>query len=86
MRFVDEIKSSDGLLPPNANLKQCFIAGDSAGGNLAHHVAHKAGEYNFRNNDIRGLILIQPFIGGEERLESETKLAGAPFVTVERTD
>ncbi|XP_021648342.2 probable carboxylesterase 18 [Hevea brasiliensis] len=69
------------------NLKHCFLAGDSAGGNLVHHVTLKASEREFRNIKLIGNILIQPFFGGEERTESETRLSGqVPFFTIERAD
>ncbi|KDP31595.1 hypothetical protein JCGZ_14820 [Jatropha curcas] len=69
-----------------ANLNHCFVAGDSAGGNLAHHVIIKANEYEFSNIKLIGNISFQPFLGGEERTESELRLTNAPFITIERTD
>ncbi|CAN1787573.1 Probable carboxylesterase 18 [Linum perenne] len=36
LRFLDGAAS---VLPPNADITKCFLAGDSAGANLAHHVA-----------------------------------------------
>ncbi|KAF2297081.1 hypothetical protein GH714_016543 [Hevea brasiliensis] len=69
-----------------ANLKHCFLAGDSAGGNLAHHVALKASEHEFSRIELIGNILIQPFFGGEERTESELRLTRAPLITTELTD
>ncbi|XVE99167.1 hypothetical protein REPUB_Repub03eG0173900 [Reevesia pubescens] len=83
LKFIDEW---EGLIPINANLKHCFIGGDSAGGNIAHHVAVKANEHKFHNLKLIGVIAIQPFFGGEERTESEIKLDGAPLISMERTD
>ncbi|GMI68667.1 carboxyesterase 18 [Hibiscus trionum] len=84
LKFIDDMNYwAEGL---NANLKQCFIAGDSAGGNLAHHVAVKANQHKFRNLRVIGIIAIQPFFGGEERTEAEIQLEGAPFISRERTD
>ncbi|KAJ0087025.1 hypothetical protein Patl1_07261 [Pistacia atlantica] len=40
-------------------------------GNLEHHVAVKACEYEFQNLKVIGVIAIQPFFRGEERTESE---------------
>ncbi|OAY23830.1 probable carboxylesterase 18 [Manihot esculenta] len=82
LKFIDttKIKGFSG------NLKQCFIAGDSAGGNLVHHVAVKASEHEFSNLKLIGNILIQPFFGGEERTESELRLTRAPLVNMERAD
>uniref|UniRef100_J3N733 Alpha/beta hydrolase fold-3 domain-containing protein n=1 Tax=Oryza brachyantha TaxID=4533 RepID=J3N733_ORYBR len=67
---------------------RCYLAGDSAGGNIAHHVARRyaAEAPAFRNVRVAGLIAIQPFFGGEERTDSELRLDGAPIVTVSRTD
>ncbi|CAA7396510.1 unnamed protein product [Spirodela intermedia] len=72
-----------------ADLSNCFIAGDSAGANIAHHVARRwsAGE---RPSEARirlsGLIAIQPFFGGEERVDSEIRFPHGPIVTTDRTD
>ncbi|KAJ9676344.1 hypothetical protein PVL29_025054 [Vitis rotundifolia] len=80
LRFIDENP------PANADLTRCFIVGDSDGGNIAHHVTARAGGHNFRSLQIRGVIPIQPYFGGEERTESEIQLEGAPLVSMKRTD
>ncbi|KAL6315353.1 hypothetical protein AAG906_000459 [Vitis piasezkii] len=80
---VEILKFIDENPPANADLTRCFIVGDSAGGNLVHHVTARAGEHDFRNLKIAGAILIQPFFGGEERTESEIQLAGTPLWSVE---
>ncbi|KAK9280775.1 hypothetical protein L1049_003664 [Liquidambar formosana] len=86
LKFVDE-RGFDEFLPVNADLSRCFLAGDSAGSNLAHHVAVKVGGYDqLREVKVIGLMAIQPFFGGEERTESEMKLVGMPIISVERTD
>ncbi|KAJ0086319.1 hypothetical protein Patl1_07245 [Pistacia atlantica] len=54
-----------------------------AEGNLAHHVAVKACEYEFQNLKVIGVIAIQPFLGGEERTGSEIMLVWALFIDVE---
>ncbi|KAF3947709.1 hypothetical protein CMV_026190 [Castanea mollissima] len=84
LKFIDEENLEH--FPQNANLKQCFLAGDSAGGNIAHHVALKASESKFLKLRVTGLIALQPFFGGEERTESENKLDRAPVLKVEHTD
>ncbi|KAI3986402.1 hypothetical protein MKX01_037684 [Papaver californicum] len=80
LKFLDE--NSFSGLPSNTDLSHCFLAGDSAGGNIAHHAAtrwaSKANE--FRQVKVIGLVAIQPFFGGEERTESEIRLHGAPVV------
>ncbi|XP_057522244.1 probable carboxylesterase 17 [Amaranthus tricolor] len=55
------------------NLSSFFLAGDSAGANIAHNVTLKiaAETGNFRPVFHKGTILIQPFFGGETRTASE---------------
>ncbi|KAJ0974902.1 hypothetical protein J5N97_016867 [Dioscorea zingiberensis] len=54
----------------HCNLSKVFLAGDSAGGAIAYYVATQLGHYGM----IKGVILIQPFFGGEERTSSEKSL------------
>ncbi|KAH7834776.1 hypothetical protein Vadar_019655 [Vaccinium darrowii] len=86
LKFLDV---NDGVhLPQYADLSRCFVAGDSAGGNIAHHVTLRASTNHpeFKKLKICGLIAVQPFFGGEERTESELRLTNVPSVNVERTD
>ncbi|KAL6219245.1 hypothetical protein ACLB2K_012451 [Fragaria x ananassa] len=84
LKFIDDRQNSS--LFEAANLGHCFLAGDSAGGNIAHHVAVRASRHEFDNVKVVGMLAIQPFFGGEERTESETRLKSAPIVNMERTD
>ncbi|KAL3655425.1 hypothetical protein CASFOL_001211 [Castilleja foliolosa] len=86
LKFIDS-RNYD-ILPANIDLDKCFIAGDSAGGNIAHHVTVRAcrNPSEFDKIKIVGLLLLQPFFGGEERTESETRLTNAPVLNVELTD
>ncbi|KAI3496093.1 hypothetical protein L1887_38443 [Cichorium endivia] len=86
LKFLDEEANRSKSMPENANLLRCFLAGDSAGGNLAHHVAQRACEFNFQRLKVTGVVAIQPFFGGEERTDSETRLAGTPIVSIKRAD
>ncbi|CAN0891038.1 Probable carboxylesterase 18 [Linum grandiflorum] len=91
LKFVDE-NSVDKILEKarvscKVDLKRCHVAGDSAGGNLAHNVALMARTHrSFSKLKLVGNISIQPFFGGEERIASELALPDAPFITTERTD
>jgi acetyl esterase/lipase len=87
LKFLDR-DHGDGVqvLPVIADVSKCFLAGDSAGANLAHHVAVRACQERFRVVNVIGLISIQPFFRGEERTESEIRLARAPLVSIARTD
>ncbi|XP_010551285.1 PREDICTED: probable carboxylesterase 6 [Tarenaya hassleriana] len=65
--------------------KQCdfgriFLAGDSAGGNIAHRVATTLDRSLLRPLTIEGTILIQPFFGGEERVESERRVTSTSSI------
>ncbi|URE10986.1 gibberellin receptor [Musa troglodytarum] len=82
LRFLD----GGGLL---YDLSSCFLAGDSAGGNIVHHVARRwaaDADGGWKRVRLAGMVLIQPYFGGEERTEAELRLVGAPLVSVERTD
>ncbi|KAJ1262864.1 hypothetical protein BS78_09G141400 [Paspalum vaginatum] len=57
-----------------------FLAGDSSGGNIAHHVAVKAADAGIR---ICGNILINAMFGGTELTESERRLDSKFFVTLQ---
>ncbi|KAK4345434.1 hypothetical protein RND71_035610 [Anisodus tanguticus] len=88
LKFLDN-ENNRGILPENVDLNCCFLAGDSAGGNLAHHVAKRASELTSKFDSLKviGLVAIQPFFGGEERTEAESRLAGIDvLVSVPRTD
>ncbi|KAF5178979.1 Gibberellin receptor [Thalictrum thalictroides] len=60
-----------------------YLAGDSSGGNIAHHVALRAVE---SGTEVLGNILLNPMFGGIERTESEKKLDGKYFVTLQDRD
>ncbi|KDP31593.1 hypothetical protein JCGZ_14818 [Jatropha curcas] len=84
LKFIDNSRIEG--FSSQANLKQCFMAGDSAGSNIVHNVILKASKCEFSNIKIIGNISIQPFFGGEERTESELRLTKALFVSTARTD
>ncbi|CAM0907037.1 unnamed protein product [Alopecurus aequalis] len=79
---------NDGVL---VDLSSCFLAGESSGGNIIHHVANRwaAAAATRQPTALRvaGLMSVQPFFGGEERTESELRLDGvAPIVNLRRSD
>uniref|UniRef100_A0A0E0ME63 Alpha/beta hydrolase fold-3 domain-containing protein n=1 Tax=Oryza punctata TaxID=4537 RepID=A0A0E0ME63_ORYPU len=89
LRFLDDPNNHplDAGVPP-LDVTRCFVAGDSAGANIAHHVARRyaLASTTFATLRLAGLIAIQPFFGGEERTPAELRLVGAPIVSVPRTD
>ncbi|KAL3517515.1 hypothetical protein ACH5RR_020104 [Cinchona calisaya] len=60
-----------------------YLAGDSSGGNIVHHVSVRAAESGV---EVLGNILLQPLFGGEGRTESEKKLDGKYFVKIQDRD
>ncbi|GAA0143583.1 deacetylase [Lithospermum erythrorhizon] len=60
-----------------------YLAGDSSGGNIAHHVSVTAAELGV---EVLGNILLHSMFGGQERMDSEKKLDGKYFVTVQDRD
>ncbi|KQK14953.1 hypothetical protein BRADI_1g19735v3 [Brachypodium distachyon] len=76
------LAANDGIFSVSVDLSRCFLAGDSAGGNIAHHVAHRwtSDPQAQPSPDpalrLAGIILLQPYFGGEERTESELSLGG----------
>lgn len=66
-------RRSNSLWAKLCDLSRIFLVGDSAGGNIAHHVAARLATEadDLKPLRIVGTILIQPFFGGEARTESE---------------
>ncbi|XP_057720575.1 gibberellin receptor GID1B-like [Arachis stenosperma] len=60
-----------------------YMAGDSSGGNIVHHVAVRAAEEGI---EVLGNILLHPLFGGEKRTESEIRLDGKYFVKLQDRD
>ncbi|KAL1532978.1 putative carboxylesterase 18 [Salvia divinorum] len=87
LKFIDAQRHH--ILPANTDVSKCFIGGDSAGANIAHHVTVGVEERNvrFEKTRIVGVVALQPFFGGEERTESEVRLGNkAPVLSVKQTD
>ncbi|KAL2936528.1 putative carboxylesterase 2 [Bienertia sinuspersici] len=70
----------------DADLSKVYVAGDSAGGNIAHQMAKKLGLENKMsmnmnmNKVLKGVLLIHPYFWGKERIGSEVeKLAVPPW-------
>ncbi|KAI3503376.1 hypothetical protein L1887_31817 [Cichorium endivia] len=64
-----------------ADLEHAFFAGDSAGANIAHHMAIRVGSEN-PNVDIKlqGIILLHPYFWGKDRIGSEDEHPWKAFV------
>ncbi|XVF89305.1 hypothetical protein PTKIN_Ptkin19aG0119700 [Pterospermum kingtungense] len=65
-----------------ADLSHVFLSGDSAGGNIAHHVAIKEIRNDALQVKIKGLLLIHPYFGSEERTDRERADGAASYVAM----
>ncbi|KAL2344840.1 hypothetical protein Fmac_006125 [Flemingia macrophylla] len=57
----------------HADLGSVFFAGDSAGANLAHHMAIRIGTHGLPGLTLRGIALVHPYFWGLERIGSEAQ-------------
>lgn len=71
------VHSRNWLVSGEDRKAHVYLMGDSSGGNIAHHVAHRAALYGV---EVLGNILLHPLFGGEERTNSELLLDGKYFV------
>uniref|UniRef100_A0A0A9CA26 Alpha/beta hydrolase fold-3 domain-containing protein n=1 Tax=Arundo donax TaxID=35708 RepID=A0A0A9CA26_ARUDO len=94
LRYLDTNALPGDVVPFSIDLSSCFLAGDSAGGNIVHHVAQRwASMYSATTSPppvsvrVAGAVLIQPFFGGEERTGAEVALDTAiPSLSMAVTD
>ncbi|XP_058086028.1 probable carboxylesterase 15 [Magnolia sinica] len=71
-----------------ADLDRVFIYGDSAGANIAHHLAVRLGigSAELAPLRVRGYVLLAPFFGATMRTRSETECPPESFLNLEHTD
>ncbi|KAL6636784.1 hypothetical protein ACP70R_024356 [Stipagrostis hirtigluma subsp. patula] len=79
---------SDPWLSESADFGRVFFAGESAGGNIAHHLAVTLGSGLADVNPARvaGYVLFWPFFAGVERTTSEAEYPPGPFMTLPASD
>lgn len=71
-----------------ADFRRVFISGDSAGGNIAHHLAVRLGigSPGLEPVMVRGYVFLAPFFGGTTRTRSESECAKDAFFPLELND
>ncbi|KAL6636785.1 hypothetical protein ACP70R_024357 [Stipagrostis hirtigluma subsp. patula] len=74
----------DPWLAESADFGRVFVAGDSAGGNIVHHVAVRLGsdELPLAPARVAGHVMLCPFFGGAERTASEAEFPPGPYLTL----
>ncbi|XP_062188714.1 carboxylesterase 15-like [Phragmites australis] len=74
----------DPWLAEAADFGRVFISGDSAGGNIAHHLAVRfgsaAGRAELAPVTVRGYVQLMPFFGGVARTRSEAECPDDAFL------
>jgi len=80
------VKSRKWLQSGKERKVYVYMAGDSSGGNIVHHVAVKACEEKAEGIEVLGNILLHPLFGGEKRTDSEMRLDGKYFVRLQDRD
>ncbi|KAL6963979.1 hypothetical protein U1Q18_034984 [Sarracenia purpurea var. burkii] len=61
----------DEWLKNRVDFDRVFFGGDSAGANIAHHMAIRVGSEGLSGVNLVGIFLIHPFFGGKEPIGGE---------------
>ncbi|KAL6656564.1 hypothetical protein ACP70R_004344 [Stipagrostis hirtigluma subsp. patula] len=87
MAFRWVVSLSDPWLACHADPMRVFLVGESAGANIVHNVALRSASRHGQDlNNIQGIVLLQPFFWGTERLPSETNRVDGPVFSPEFVD
>ncbi|KAL6893930.1 hypothetical protein ACP4OV_008028 [Aristida adscensionis] len=76
--------TADPWLAESADFGRVFVSGDSAGGNIVHHVAVRlgAGRLDVAPARVAGHVMLCPLFGGEERTASEAGFPPGPYLAL----
>lgn len=87
MTWLRSAAAAEPWLADAADFARVFVAGDSAGGNIAHHVAAGLGKAGLGPAvRIRGALLLAPAMAGEARTRAELECPRDAFLTTEICD
>ncbi|KAJ7549343.1 hypothetical protein O6H91_07G049500 [Diphasiastrum complanatum] len=78
--------SCEPWLASHADPSRCFLMGDSAGGNIVHHLSLRVAHMDLKPLKISGHILLQPFFGGTARTSQELILANDKILSLKTVD
>eukprot|EP01018_Ginkgo_biloba_P035329 Gb_23204 [translate_table: standard] len=85
---IEEIKKEEWVTS-FVDFSRCFLAGESAGGNIVHNVGMRAAAMDLRPLAIKGLCVVHPFFGGEQRspgIASQMRATGDEVKLLETSD
>ncbi|KAL3382859.1 hypothetical protein AABB24_002386 [Solanum stoloniferum] len=74
LKWVTSHANGDGREPwlkDNADFNRVYLGGDSAGGNIAHHIAIRLGLEKLDGVKIDGIFLACPFFWGKDPIDGE---------------
>ncbi|RCV09559.1 hypothetical protein SETIT_2G039500v2 [Setaria italica] len=87
MSWLRATAAADPWLANAADFARVFVAGDSAGGNIAHHVATAFGKTGLGPAvRLRGHVLLMPAMAGEARTRAELECPPGAYLTTETCD
>ncbi|KAF0907942.1 hypothetical protein E2562_022328 [Oryza meyeriana var. granulata] len=87
MAWVRDQAARDPWLADAADFSRVFVAGDSAGGNITHHMAVRFGKSGLGPQvRLRGHVLLMPAMAGEARTRAELECRPDAFLTTEMSD
>lgn len=80
--------AADPWVASHGDLSRCFVAGSSSGGNIAYHAGlrMRAAGLQQQQPKLAGLVMIQPYFGGEERTGSEAGSGEDPVLPLRASD
>uniref|UniRef100_A0A0E0KR87 Alpha/beta hydrolase fold-3 domain-containing protein n=1 Tax=Oryza punctata TaxID=4537 RepID=A0A0E0KR87_ORYPU len=67
------LSAAEPWLAAHGDLSRVFLAGDSAGGNICHHLAM---HHDLASRRLKGIVLIHPWFWGREPIGGEEAAAG----------
>ncbi|KAK3122349.1 hypothetical protein QOZ80_8BG0668440 [Eleusine coracana subsp. coracana] len=76
---------ADPWIAARADLSRCFAMGGSSGGNMAFFAGLRCTSSN-KDDVLQGLLLHQPYLGGEARTPSEAASADDAMLPLEASD